>query len=39
MWQVAQLKAVRDKLLTELDIQNEETERLAAENAALTQVA
>ena len=35
---VSKLNVVRDKLTQELDLQVEETERLAAENATLTQV-
>lgn len=35
---IGQLTAVRDKLMHELDLQVEETERLAAENASITQV-
>jgi hypothetical protein len=36
--QVLQLKAGREKLLAELDIQFVEAERLANENSALSQV-
>ena len=35
--QVTQLKASRDKLLAEVDVQFKEADRLANENSALTQ--